>query len=146
MAKIYKRIRELRDRSNYTQDQVAAALSISRGAYSNYENGIRTIPVEHLLALSIYMGSALIISLRKRRIRCPTPEQALSLCPFVRQKRGGLPKGLLNVRKACLSSTPSQSEQRGFIVYPKHRSPMNPGSPLHRPPGLRICHNKPGAV
>ena len=52
MAKIYKRIRELRDRNNYTQDQVAAVLAISRSAYSNYENGIRTIPVEHLLALS----------------------------------------------------------------------------------------------
>lgn len=63
MAKIYKRIRELRDRNNYTQDQVAAVLAIS--AYSNYENGIRTIPVEHLLALSNLYGVSVDYILEK---------------------------------------------------------------------------------
>ena len=65
MAKIYKRIRELRDSNNYTQEQVAAALSISRGAYSNYENGIRTIPVEHLLTLSNLYGVSVDYILEK---------------------------------------------------------------------------------
>ena len=65
MAKIYKRIQELRDSNNYTQEQVAAALSISRGAYSNYENGIRTIPVEHLLTLSNLYGVSVDYILEK---------------------------------------------------------------------------------
>ena len=65
MAKIYKRIRELRDRNNYTQDQVAAVLAIRRSAYSNYENGIRTIPVEHLLALSNLYGVSVDYILEK---------------------------------------------------------------------------------
>ena len=45
------------------------------------------------------MGSALIISLRKRRIRCPTRSKHRLYLPFVRQKRGGLPKGPLHVRR-----------------------------------------------
>ena len=48
------------------------------------------------------MGSALIISLRKRRIRCPTRSKHRLYLPFVRQKRGGLPKGPLHVRRGAL--------------------------------------------
>ena len=48
------------------------------------------------------MGSALIISLRKRRIRCPTRSKHRLYVPFVRQKRGGLPKGPLHVRRGAL--------------------------------------------
>ena len=45
------------------------------------------------------MGSALILSLRKRRIRCPTRSKHRLYLPFVRQKRRGLPKGPLHVRR-----------------------------------------------
>ena len=48
------------------------------------------------------MGSALIISLRKRRIRCPTRSKHRLYVPFVRQKRGGLPKVPLHVRRGAL--------------------------------------------
>ena len=48
------------------------------------------------------MGSALIISLRKRRIRCPTRSKHRLYLPFVRQKRGGLPKVPLHVRRGAL--------------------------------------------
>ena len=41
----------------------------------------------------------MIISLRKRRIRCPTRSKHRLYLPFVRQKRGGLPKGPLHVRR-----------------------------------------------
>ncbi len=47
------------------KSRLAAALSISRGAYSNYENGIRTIPVEHLLTLSNLYGVSVDYILEK---------------------------------------------------------------------------------
>ena len=60
------------------------------------------------------MGSALIISLRKRRIRCPTRSKHRLYVPFVRQKRGGLPKGPLHVRRGGPSAGSARS-----LVRPK---------------------------
>ena len=40
----YRRIRELREDSDRTQAQVAAALGLSQRAYSYYETGTRMIP------------------------------------------------------------------------------------------------------
>ena len=60
------------------------------------------------------MGSALIISLRKRRIRCPTRSKHRLYLPFVRQKRRGLPKGPLHVRRGGPSAGSARS-----LVRPK---------------------------
>ena len=60
------------------------------------------------------MGSALILSLRKRRIRCPTRSKHRLYVPFVRQKRGGLPKGPLHVRRGGPSAGSARS-----LVRPK---------------------------
>ena len=45
---IYKRIRDLREDSDLTQQQMADKLFINRRTYSSYEVGSRSIPVETL--------------------------------------------------------------------------------------------------
>ena len=42
----------MRESKDWTQKQVADRLSISRSAYANYENGLRSIPVELLIELA----------------------------------------------------------------------------------------------
>lgn len=46
------RIRELRESSGYTQAEVSQKLNIQRATYCNYENELRTPPLEILVALA----------------------------------------------------------------------------------------------
>ncbi len=46
------RIRELRKKSGYTQGDVSKKLNIQRATYSNYENSLRTPPLEVVAALA----------------------------------------------------------------------------------------------
>lgn len=48
----YKRIRDLREDSDLSQAQMGKILGLTQRAYSYYENGERTIPVEVLIALA----------------------------------------------------------------------------------------------
>lgn len=48
----YKRLRELRQDINYSQEMVAEFLGIDQRVYSNYETGKREIPIRFLIALS----------------------------------------------------------------------------------------------
>ena len=48
----FKRIEDLRIDHDYTQQNVAEQLKISREVYRRYEKGVRTIPVDCLIALS----------------------------------------------------------------------------------------------
>ena len=52
MAVIYRRIKDLREDKDWTQQKVADMLHISRSAYSAYENGANAAPIEVLIALS----------------------------------------------------------------------------------------------
>lgn len=52
MAVIYRRIKDLREDKDWTQQKVADVLHISRSAYSAYENGANAVPIEVLVALS----------------------------------------------------------------------------------------------
>jgi len=52
--KVYKRIRELREDKDLTQQQIADALGISQRSYSYYENGKRMLPPEIIAALARY--------------------------------------------------------------------------------------------
>ena len=45
---IYERIRNLREDSDFTQQQIADKLFINRRTYSSYENGVRNMPIEIL--------------------------------------------------------------------------------------------------
>ena len=46
------RLRDLREDNDLTQSQVAEYLHIKQNTYSQYENGIRQIPIECLVALA----------------------------------------------------------------------------------------------
>lgn len=46
------RLKELRTENNYTQEFVAKTLNIKQNTYSQYENGLREIPLECLVRLS----------------------------------------------------------------------------------------------
>ena len=46
-----ERIRNLREDKDLTQKDIATLLNISQRAYSHYENGSRSMPVEYLVAL-----------------------------------------------------------------------------------------------
>ena len=48
----YKRIRELREDSDMTQQQVADYLSMKQPQYNRYERGFRDIPTDVLIALA----------------------------------------------------------------------------------------------
>ena len=49
---IYFRLRDLREDSDFTQQQVADYLSMSQTGYSKYETGEKYIPTEVLIKLS----------------------------------------------------------------------------------------------
>ncbi len=55
---VYKRIKNLREDNDLTQQKIADILHISRSAYSAYENGANAFPIEVLIKLShIYKTS-----------------------------------------------------------------------------------------
>ena len=52
----FKRIRDLREDSDLTQQQVADKLCCQREVYRRYENGIREIPVSYVIKLARMYG------------------------------------------------------------------------------------------
>jgi len=48
----FKRLKELREEHEYTQEYLATYLKINRIVYIRYENGTREIPVSYLIKLS----------------------------------------------------------------------------------------------
>ena len=48
----YKRIRDLREDSDYTQQYVSDYLGMKQPQYSRYENGYRDVPTDILIALA----------------------------------------------------------------------------------------------
>ncbi len=51
---MYQHIRDLREDSDLTQQQLAELLHISQATYSRYENGVLDIPSSALIALAKY--------------------------------------------------------------------------------------------
>ena len=51
---IYKRIRDLREDNDKTQQQIADILHINRRTYSAYENGVNSMTPETLIAIANY--------------------------------------------------------------------------------------------
>lgn len=59
MKQTHELLRELRDGHNYRQDYVAKYLGTTQQTYSNYELGLREIPLHHIVRLShLYRVSA----------------------------------------------------------------------------------------
>ena len=50
------RLKELRERKNVTQQEVADALDMERSLYARYEYGTRTPPIDNLIKLAKYYG------------------------------------------------------------------------------------------
>lgn len=53
---IAKNIKLMREFSDFTQENVASFLGITRSAYSNYELGTRELPLEHMENLADLYG------------------------------------------------------------------------------------------
>ncbi len=54
-----RRMRDLREDSDYTQDYVASVLGTSQTMYARYERGANELPIRHLIALcKLYKVSA----------------------------------------------------------------------------------------
>lgn len=47
-----KRLRDMREDRDYSQQQIADALGIQQTVYSRYERGVRQLPVDLLLVLA----------------------------------------------------------------------------------------------
>ena len=59
----FKRIRDLREDNDKLQKDIATLLGISQQYYSEYENGNRPIPVQHLISIT---GIGQSVGLRER--------------------------------------------------------------------------------
>ena len=55
----YKRLRDLREDNDMTQQQVADLLHCQREVYRRYEKGIREIPVSYAIVLANYYDVSL---------------------------------------------------------------------------------------
>ena len=70
-AMIYERIRNLREDKDLTQTDIAKYLHLTQRAYSHYETGERTIPIEILSKLADYHHTS--IDYLVGRTNCKTP-------------------------------------------------------------------------
>lgn len=50
----YKKISDLREDNDYTQEYISKILNVSRSSYANWENGDNKIPLEILDKLSVF--------------------------------------------------------------------------------------------
>ena len=67
----YERIRNLREDSDLTQQQMADKLFINRRTYSSYENGVRGIPVEVLGSIADIFGTSVDYLMVRTDIKKP---------------------------------------------------------------------------
>ena len=51
---LYKRLRNLREDNDLTQEYIAKILNVSQRTYSRYENGERSVPIEVFIKLADY--------------------------------------------------------------------------------------------
>lgn len=69
------RIRDLREDNDITQKAVAEYLSIRQNTYSQYENGVRQIPIELLIKLSVFYDVSVDYILELTDIKAPYPRK-----------------------------------------------------------------------
>lgn len=54
----FKRLKDLREDNDKLQKDIADLLGISQQYYSEYENGNRTMPIQHLITLAKYYNTS----------------------------------------------------------------------------------------
>ena len=52
----YRRLRDLREDADQTQQHIGALLNTTQQQYAKYESGVQEIPVHHLITLAKYYG------------------------------------------------------------------------------------------
>lgn len=64
-----KRIRDLREDNDLTQEQIAGILNTSQTMYARYERGANELPIRHLLTLAKYykVSTDYILGLSNRK-------------------------------------------------------------------------------
>lgn len=72
---ILQRIRDLREDRDLTQTTVAEILHIQQNTYSQYETGIRNIPVEALCQLADFYGVSVDYLLGRTDVSKPYPRR-----------------------------------------------------------------------
>ncbi len=56
---IYKRLKDLREDANKSQEEIAKIIGTSQSYYAQYENGKRAIPFERMAVLAKYYNVSL---------------------------------------------------------------------------------------
>lgn len=69
----YERLKNMREDRDLKQNQLAAYLSCTQGAYSHYENGTRGLPAEVLERLAAYYSCSTDYLLGLTDIKDPYP-------------------------------------------------------------------------
>lgn len=54
----YEKLKDLREERGLTQKQVAEIIGTSQQYYGKYENGVRPLPIEHLITLCKYYSAS----------------------------------------------------------------------------------------
>lgn len=55
---MYRRIRNLREDSDISQERVAILLNVSQATYSRYENGTLQMPLDSLIKLALFYNTS----------------------------------------------------------------------------------------
>lgn len=69
----FKRLKDLREDHDYTQQKISEILEISRPQYSLYETGKRTIPIDLLSKLSILYNTSIDYIVGNTNVSTPYP-------------------------------------------------------------------------
>ena len=69
MNTYYKNLKKYREKSGYTQSEIAHILQTRQEQYSKYELGKREIPVHHLITLSMVYDVSVddLLGLKRRK-------------------------------------------------------------------------------
>ena len=72
-----QRMRDLREDHDKYQKEIATLLGISQQYYSEYENGKRTMPIQHLMTLAKYYGTSIdyIVGLSNEKTQTKNKEK-----------------------------------------------------------------------
>ena len=67
------RIKDIREDADKTQAEIAAYLHIKQNTYSQYENGLRQLPIDCLIALANYYKTSTDYILGLTKEKTPYP-------------------------------------------------------------------------
>ena len=109
---ILVRLADLRDSRNWTQKYVASYLCVAQRSYGHYENGTRSLPLEHLIKLTELYGVSsdyiLGITDRKKAV-FQTQEKEVLCC-----------KDIIKYSMIGLLSTLYRTAERGCATCPMY--------------------------